>query len=269
MGLLGFIAFQFMIRNTVVRAETSVTLKEDAPKFNVFKAVGNFAKNRAILGVTFAAVAQLCGYYAAATANTYLWQSYFQNAKVSGVMSILSMVGMFVWMPFVQKAVDKFGKKELLTFAMAWSTAAYGLMIILPISPDSTGMWMYVALSVLNTLGSGISSCITWSLVADAIDYNEWKNGVRDEGTTYALYSFFRKLAQGVGPSLGLIACTLIGYNADLGAAQPMEVATGLRYLVPAVYMIAAALQLLGYGLVYNLNKKTLAKVQADLSERK
>ena len=34
MGILGFIAFQFMIRNTVVRVDTQVTLKEDAPKFN-------------------------------------------------------------------------------------------------------------------------------------------------------------------------------------------------------------------------------------------
>ena len=30
--------------------------------------------------------------------------------------------------------------------------------------------------------------------MADAIDYNEWKFGVREEGTTYALHSFFRKL---------------------------------------------------------------------------
>ena len=38
MGILGFIAFQFMIRNTVVRVDTQVTLKEDAPKFNPLKA---------------------------------------------------------------------------------------------------------------------------------------------------------------------------------------------------------------------------------------
>ncbi len=31
MGILGFIAFQFMIRNTVVRVDTQVALKEDAP----------------------------------------------------------------------------------------------------------------------------------------------------------------------------------------------------------------------------------------------
>ena len=42
-------------------------------------------------------------------------------------------------------------------------------------------------------------------------DYNEWKFGVREEGTTYALHSFFRKLAQGIGPSLGLVLATKLG----------------------------------------------------------
>ena len=46
MGILGFIAFQFMIRNTVVRVDTQVTLKEDAPKFNPLKATGHFLRNR-------------------------------------------------------------------------------------------------------------------------------------------------------------------------------------------------------------------------------
>lgn len=53
--------------------------------------------------------------------------------------------------------------------------------------------------------GMGIYMCVSNAMMADAIDYNEWKNGTREEGTTYALHSFFRKLAQGVGPSIGLV----------------------------------------------------------------
>ena len=35
-------------------------------------------------------------------------------------------------------------------------------------------------------------------MMGDAMDYEEWKFGERNEGTTYALHSFFRKLAQDV-----------------------------------------------------------------------
>ena len=46
MGVLGFLAFQFMIRNTVIRVESNVKVSEEKRKFNVLKAVGNFLKNR-------------------------------------------------------------------------------------------------------------------------------------------------------------------------------------------------------------------------------
>ena len=41
MGVLGFICFQFMIKNTEIRVNTDVAIDEEMPKFNVFKAFGN------------------------------------------------------------------------------------------------------------------------------------------------------------------------------------------------------------------------------------
>lgn len=92
--------------------------------------------------------------------------------------------------------------------------------------------------------------------MADAIDYNEWKFGVREEGTTYALHSFFRKLAQGIGPSLGLVLATKLGYDASLKAAQTIEVATRMRYLVPIMYLGSYILMIIAYGVVFNLDKR-------------
>ena len=118
-------------------------------------------------------------------------------------------------------------------------------------------------------LGGGIGNCLSWSLMADAIDYNEWKFGVREEGTTYALHSFFRKLAQGIGPSLGLVLATKLGYDASLKAAQTIEVATRMRYLVPIMYLGSYIVMIIAYGVVFNLDKKTLAQMESDLKERR
>ena len=101
------------------------------------------------------------------------------------------------------------------------------------------------------------------------MDYEEWKFGTRNEGTTYALHSFFRKLAQGIGPSLGLMAATWLGYNAALGANQTIEVATNMRYLTAGAYLLSAVLQLIAYGVIYNLDKKTLAQMEKDLGKRR
>ena len=42
MGFLGFLCFQFMIKNTEIRVNTDITLNEEQPKFNVLKAMSNF-----------------------------------------------------------------------------------------------------------------------------------------------------------------------------------------------------------------------------------
>lgn len=85
----------------------------------------------------------------------------------------------------------------------------------------------------------------------------------------YALHSFFRKLAQGIGPSLGLVLATKLGYDASLKAAQTIEVATRMRYLVPIMYLGSYILMIIAYGVVFNLDKKTLAQMESDLKERR
>ena len=142
-------------------------------------------------------------------------------------------------------------------------------MLVLPITPDGTGLALFVLCQLISAVGTGIGSCVAWSLMADAMDYEEWKFGVRNEGTTYAMHSFFRKLAQGIGPSLGLVLATALGYNATLGADQPMDVALNMRYLTAAMYLISALIQFVAYAFVYNLDKKTLAAIEHDLGHDK
>lgn len=269
MGLIGFVAFQFMVRSTVIRVEQDITLKEDAPKFNIFEACGRFFRNRAAVGATLAPVGMFIGMYGAGTANTIMWQSYFKNAQISGLMGMISYIPMFLFMPFIRKIVDKFGKKEAVTFGAIVTTIGYALLLVLPITPDGKGVAMWVAGQLIAGFGGGIGTCVSWSLMADAMDYGEWKFGVREEGTTYALHSFFRKLAQGVGPSLGLVLATALGYDAALGAAQLPEVASNMRLLTAGAYVVSGIIQLIALGFVYNLDKKTLAKVQEDLAARK
>ncbi|MEG0877936.1 MAG: glycoside-pentoside-hexuronide (GPH):cation symporter [Oscillospiraceae bacterium] len=265
MGVVGFIAFQFMIRNTVIRVKTDVKVNENAPKFNIITAFTNFMRNRAAVGATLAPVGTFIGMYGAQVAMQIMFQSYFKNARIAGVVSMFGMLGMLAFMPFIGKIVKRFGKKEAITFGASVSVLAYILMLILPITPDGKGLVLFVMCQILNALGAGIGTCVSWSLMADAMDYGEWKFGVREEGTTYALHSFFRKLAQGVGPSLGLMACAALGYEGTLGAAQTAATALNMRYLTAGAYLFSAVVTLVAYGLVYNLDKKTLAKMEQDL----
>ena len=268
MGGIGLLFFQFMIRTTVIRVDTEVKTGEEMPKFNVVKAMGAFIRNRAAVGASLAGMSGFIGMYGAQTAVTVMFQSYFKNAQISGIVGMISMFGVFIFLPFATTITKKIGKKEGCTIGAVVACLAYVLMFALPITPDGKGMALYVLCQVIAMIGNGYSSCVTWALIADAIDYEEWKLGTRNEGTTYALYSFFRKVAQGLGPSLGLVAATAVGYNAILGPDQPAQIATNLRYLVPGMYLVGTVLALVAYGLIYNVDRKTLNQMNVDLEAR-
>ena len=265
MGALGFLCFRFMIRNTEIRVDTEVELKEDAPKFNIFKAFGNFMKNRAAVGATVAAMGMFIGMQGAATAVTVVFQSYFNNVKISGIVQLFAMIPIVVFTPLARKAVEKFGKKELATFGSIVSIiAGLGLFVIIPENTD-LDLLIYIISQLIFSLGLGIYSTVSWAMMGDAIDYNEWKTGQREEGTVYSLHSFFRKLAQGIGPSLVLIIMVAFGYVGENEGNQVWEVAVNMRYIVACTYLFSAVLQYIGLGLIYNLDKKTLAQMNKEL----
>lgn len=214
------------------------------------------------------------------------------------------MIPIVVFTPLARKMVVKFGKKELSAIgAICYIVGALGLFVI---TPENKGLdlALYVISQLICSLGMGIYSTVSWAMMGDAIDYNEWKTGKREEGVVYSLHSFFRKLAQGVGPAVALVIMTGLGYvnNAILNPNYDADAAKGtlesiqyfhncggagqeecsavdvsllstgvqlnLRTLVPCLYLVAAIFQFVGLVLVYNLDKKTLNKMNEELKAR-
>ena len=48
-----------------------------------------------------------------------------------------------------------------------------------------------------------------------------------------------------------------------------MATAVNMRYLVSGGYLVCIIIQMIGIGLVYNLDKKTFAQIQSDLKARR
>ena len=275
MGVLGFICFQFMIKNTEIRVDTETTVNEDQPKFNVIKALGNFVKNRPAVGATLAAMGMFIGMQGAATAVSVTFQIYFKNTEISGIVQLFAMIPILVFTPLARKMVTKFGKKELSVVGSICSiVGGLGLFIITPNNVNQD-LRIYILCQLVYSLGLGIYSTVSWAMMGDAIDYNEWKTGNREEGVVYSLHSFFRKLAQGIGLAVALIIMQGMGYvNNDINEAGeayinvallPWEFAVDLRVLVAILFLVSAVMQFIGLGLIYNLDKKTLAKMNAEL----
>ena len=118
----------------------------------------------------------------------------------------------------------------------------------------------------LSWFGLGVFSMVTWALITDVIDYSEIKNGIREDGSVYALYSFARKLGQAASAGLTGALLSLIGY--DQSTAFMPEVKEGIfdiSTLVPAASFIILALILWFW---YPLHKKQVEENVAILREK-
>ncbi len=270
MGVLGFVAFMFMIKKITIRVdENSVKTMEGGGKFNIIKAFGNFMKNRPAVGATVAAMGMFLGMQSATTANTVMFATYFAKPELSGLVMMIGFLPMFLFMPFIKKLVAKFGKKEASVAGTLVSILGGVIMLIFPMVPKSAALLVYMVGLMLFGIGMGVYTCVSWALMADAIDYNEWKFGTREEGTVYSLHSFFRKLAQGIGPSIVLLIMGALGYIEETAGLQSAQVAHNMCWLVAGLYLFSAVMQFVGIGIIFNLDKKTLATMNAELNARK
>ena len=271
MGVLGFITFMFMIKTITIRVDENSVKTNENEKFNVFKAFGNFLKNRPAVGATLAAMGMFLGMNAASTAVTIMFATYFGQANLSGIIQIIGFLPMLFFMPFIKKIVNKYGKKEASVVGTVVSLVGGLLMLVFPlVANKGLALIMFMVSQCIFGIGMGVYTCVSWALMADAIDYNEWKTGKREEGTVYSLHSFFRKLAQGIGPSIVLLIMGMLGYVSDLGTGgQSAATSYNMCWLVGGLYMFSAVVQFIGIALIYNLDKKTLAKMNAELKARK
>jgi GPH family glycoside/pentoside/hexuronide:cation symporter len=250
--------------------------------------MGNFLKNRPAVGATVAAMGMFIGMQGATTAVNVTFQIYFKNPQISGIVSLFAMLPIVIFTPLARKMVVKYGKKELsivgsICYILGGAVLLLAPLGIIPISEGNTGMdlILYIVAQLIMALGLGIYSTISWAMMGDAIDYNEWKTGNREEGIVYSLHSFFRKLAQGIGPAVAVAIMAANGYVNNskpdaTGAFTAIDVtllgwdfAVWCRGLVAILYMVAGVMLFVGLGLIYNLDKKTLATMTAELEARK
>ena len=277
LGIVGFFAFQLLIRGTVERVDQTDKMQtgegqESGPargksssKLNYVDALKKFFSNRGAMGVTFAAVAYFLGIYGGATTTAVVFQSYFEMADISGIVGLVSYIPLLLMMPFIPKIVKKKGKKKTAEIGLAIGTVGGILMVVLPIPPNMTGIVILILCNFLIAIGVAFFMNVSYAMVSDSIDYTLWKTGEQRGGTIYSMHVFFRKATTGIGPSLVLILMVWLGYDESLGAAQTAETAFNMRYLMAGLNLFTVLVAYLCIKYIYNLDLETIAKMEADL----
>lgn len=228
------------------------------------KALKSILTTRSMIGVILSALLMLLATLMGQGINTYLFADYFKNTAALSIYSMLSLPAMFILAAVSTKLATKFGKKECCSFGMLFSGIAYLILGFLKIH----NVWLFVGYIFVAMLGMYFFNMQCYALVTDVIDDLEVKNGVRDDGTVYGVYSFARKIGQAIAGGLSGWALGWIGYD-ELAAGQTEAVANGiynLATLFPGVVYLACGLVLF---FVYPLTKKAVESNVAILDAKR
>ncbi|MNI56044.1 Inner membrane symporter YihP [compost metagenome] len=125
-------------------------------------------------------------------------------------------------------------------------------------------MVMFVGLWLLANVFGGISSGAVFSMIANSVDYNEWKFNKKSEGTLYAGYSFATKVGMALGSAIVGYTLALTGYNA---AEVTASASSAINVLFFAIPLVCTVLQLVAISF-YKLDS-IHPQVVSDLEARR
>lgn len=247
MGAIGFVSFYFTRKLTCERVAPA---NQKQQGFNYFATLGSFFKNRHMLGVTISSVAYIALIMTVSTSMPYVFMCYFNNTALISVAGILTAVPVILGIVLVKPALKKFSKKQLCTYPFLISVIASGIATFVRFSNP----FVWLIFITLTMFGTSFYMVLMWALVADCIDYQEHKSGRREEGSIYATYSLFRKIAQGVGASAVSFVIGLTGYNENLPALdQASGVPEKLYFVTGLLPFIGSILCLISMHFLYNI----------------
>ena len=234
----------------------------DTKKSNLLTLFKNSLQNRALISIIVASIVMLFAQLTLQSMSNYVYPNYYGNAAAQSASTVAMLVGMLFAAAVAKPLARRFGKAEISIVSNLLATAV--LILLFFIRPRS--VWNYVILSFIAWLGLGVFTMVSWALITDVIDYAEIRNGVREDGSIYALYSVSRKLGQAASAGLSGALLTLIGYTQESAFDEGVKNGIfNISTLVPALGFLILGLIL---WLWYPLHKKEVEKNVAILKKK-
>ena len=240
-------------------ATERVEVPQNNTKFNFGDLMKSLVTNRSLIGIIAAAILLLLVMLTMQGMNAYLFPNFYGNVAAQSVAALAgSLVMLVVCAPLATKLSAKYGKKEL-------AIGLFGAVVYLicwVLKPENP--YTYVVFYVVANIGVGFFNMVIWAMITDVIDDAEVKNGVREDGTIYSVYSFARKIGQALSSGMIGALLSVIGYSA--ATAFNPEVVNGIfnmTCIIPAIGFVGIALVLM---FLYPLSKN---RVEANVLELK
>lgn len=104
----------------------------------------------------------------------------------------------------------RFASKKKLFLIMAVSGAVFNAVLYLI---GFQNVWLYMVLRFFAHFPNGVTSTIASLLLADSVEYAEWKTGERTEGVTYSIVKLIGKTSGALTSALTMFMLKTVSYD--------------------------------------------------------
>ncbi|MGL1891457.1 MAG: MFS transporter [Spirochaetaceae bacterium] len=213
-------------------------------------------KNKALLMLMIAFGTDMIAYAAASAVNIYYFTYAVKRpdliASTMGIGVVFSIL-VSIFIPFLSKRV---GKKPLF---LAGSAILMILSFILFFVPFTSVSVIFV-LAVLTMAFGPLTGVVGWSMLADCVEYGEWKTGLEGAGTVSSQLTFVNKLGMALGGFIGGTLISMSGYIPGADQAETvLKTIVGIKTLLPVAGYIASLISMSFYPITKEFYSKMIS----------
>ncbi|WP_291055837.1 glycoside-pentoside-hexuronide (GPH):cation symporter [Herbiconiux sp.] len=191
----------------------------------------------------------------------YFAKDVLGDPNLYSFLGLIQILPLLIGMWFMPPLIARFGKRRLIMIGVVVTVA--GILITL-IDPSS--FTLVLTGGLVRSVGGIPIAAALFALVADVVDYGEWKTGVRLDGMTYAAATAGQNFGAGLGVALvgWLLAAAAYDGAATVQPASAVGMEVFLYLWIPLIATV-----LMGV-IIYFLNiDKNLSVLQRDLAARR
>lgn len=183
------------------------------------------------------------------------------DANLYSLLGLVGILPLLIGIWFMAPIIARIGKRRAMLWGVGVSIVGIGVSLI-----DPTNVALVLTGLLIRGIGTVPSSAAMFALVADVVDYGEWKRGVRLDGMTYAAATAGQNFGGGVGAALVGWILAAGGYvgTASTQSGEAISSEVFIMLWLPLILTIALG------AIIYFLNvDKSLPQMQQDLAARR
>ncbi|KRM61556.1 transporter, major facilitator family protein [Paucilactobacillus vaccinostercus DSM 20634] len=239
-AIIVVIIFGIVFKNTKERVQT----KSSRKSIPIKTAVKALRSNWPWAIIIFINFIYWLGMQTRSQVTVYFFKYNMHNTALSSFVLSLQFVSLIavVLTPWTAKMI---GKRNTMLGGMI--LACIG-QLLLSLGAAHLSVSIIIVATIIGYLGTGYVSGLIAVMLADAVDYGEWKNGVRAEGIVTSFSSFSAKLGMGFGGVITGWILSATGYVANHAQSATALHGIELNYIwVPLLGFALSGLALAFY----------------------